>query len=176
MTLPSRHPRKRSPEDHGSARAGRPGADGLRQKARLPFRVLQQGHQTGARRACRTMDLWRHRAQLAPAPSAQHSWLEPGEEKRFTQYFLPYAAIGVVKKASRDAALALDVSEDHAQVGVRSTSARPYRIRLSARQGAGGRPGHDGEDRSRAAVYRECAPGSRNRRGGADAFGGLHRR
>ncbi|HYW84276.1 MAG TPA: DUF5107 domain-containing protein, partial [Spirochaetia bacterium] len=56
------------------------------------------------------------------------SWLEPGEEKRFTQYFLPYAAIGPVKNASRDAAIALDSADGRVVVGVYSTSRRTYRV------------------------------------------------
>ena len=56
------------------------------------------------------------------------SWLEPGEAKRFTQYFLPYAAIGPVKNASRDAAIALDIVDGRVIVGVYSTSRRTYRV------------------------------------------------
>ena len=63
------------------------------------------------------------------------SWLEPGEEKRFTQYFLPYAAIGPVKNASRDAAIALDSADGLVRVGVYSTSARTYRV-LCGKPGA----------------------------------------
>lgn len=59
------------------------------------------------------------------------SWLEPGEEKRFTQYFLPYSAIGMVKNASRDAAIALDLTGTEAVVGACSTSKRGYRILLT---------------------------------------------
>jgi tetratricopeptide (TPR) repeat protein len=59
------------------------------------------------------------------------SWLEPGEEKRFTQYFLPYSGIGVVKNASRDAAIALDLTAAGAVVGVCSSGARRYRIVLT---------------------------------------------
>jgi tetratricopeptide (TPR) repeat protein len=36
------------------------------------------------------------------------SWLMPNEEKHFTQYFLPYSELGVVKNASKDIILALD--------------------------------------------------------------------
>lgn len=37
------------------------------------------------------------------------SWLHPYEEKSFTQYFMPYKDIGVIKNASIDAAVNLDV-------------------------------------------------------------------
>lgn len=33
------------------------------------------------------------------------SWLQPNEEKSFEQYFLPYAGIGIVKNATKDAAI-----------------------------------------------------------------------
>jgi len=70
------------------------------------------------------------------------SWLEPGEEKRFTQYFLPYSKIGVVKNASAEAALALDLIPTGAGaagvaetvIGACSTSNRTYQI-LLAREG-----------------------------------------
>jgi len=62
------------------------------------------------------------------------SWLEPGEEKRFTQYFLPYSQIGMVKNASRDAAIALDLDKTEASIGVCSTCRREYRV-MVARSG-----------------------------------------
>ncbi|MBO4316146.1 MAG: DUF5107 domain-containing protein [Prevotella sp.] len=36
------------------------------------------------------------------------SWLMPYEEKRFTQYFMPYRELGIVKQASRDFIIAID--------------------------------------------------------------------
>lgn len=39
------------------------------------------------------------------------TWLQPYEEKAFTQYFMPYKNIGVVKNASVDAAVNLEVDE-----------------------------------------------------------------
>ncbi|MFD0670740.1 DUF5107 domain-containing protein [Cohnella sp. GCM10027633] len=39
------------------------------------------------------------------------TWLAPYEEKSFTQYFMPYKNIGVVKNASIDAAVNLEVDE-----------------------------------------------------------------
>jgi tetratricopeptide (TPR) repeat protein len=56
------------------------------------------------------------------------SWLDPGEEKRFTQYFMPYSQIGMVRNASRDAAIALDLDAEDAVVGVCSTSNREFRV------------------------------------------------
>ena len=37
------------------------------------------------------------------------SWLQPGEEKRFTQVFMPYKQIGAPKNVSKDVALNLEV-------------------------------------------------------------------
>ncbi|MFD1179128.1 DUF5107 domain-containing protein [Paenibacillus puldeungensis] len=39
------------------------------------------------------------------------TWLAPYEEKTFTQYFMPYKNIGVVKNASIDAAINLEIDE-----------------------------------------------------------------
>ncbi|AIQ34170.1 tetratricopeptide repeat containing protein [Paenibacillus sp. FSL R5-0345] len=39
------------------------------------------------------------------------TWLQPYEEKSFTQYFMPYKNIGIVKNASVDAAVNLEVDE-----------------------------------------------------------------
>lgn len=40
------------------------------------------------------------------------TWLQPYEEKTFTQYFMPYKNIGVVKNASTEAAVNLEVDEE----------------------------------------------------------------
>lgn len=58
------------------------------------------------------------------------SWLQPGEEKRFQQYFLPYQAIGPAKNASQDAVINLEVGADQATVGVYLTAARQVMIEL----------------------------------------------
>ncbi|RAP78604.1 DUF5107 domain-containing protein [Paenibacillus montanisoli] len=52
------------------------------------------------------------------------SWLQPYEEKAFKQYFMPYKNIGVVKNATIDAAVNLEVdpSEAKAAVQVYATS------------------------------------------------------
>lgn len=43
------------------------------------------------------------------------TWLQPYEEKTFTQYFMPYKNIGVVKNASIEAAVNLEVDADSGQ-------------------------------------------------------------
>ncbi len=50
------------------------------------------------------------------------SWLNPYEEKTFTQYFLPYRELGVVKNASKDILMNLEKEEDKAVVKVFATS------------------------------------------------------
>lgn len=46
------------------------------------------------------------------------SWLQPYEEKSFKQYFMPYKDIGIVKNASVDAAVNLEVDEANRQATV----------------------------------------------------------
>jgi tetratricopeptide (TPR) repeat protein len=50
------------------------------------------------------------------------SWMNPYEEKSFTQYFLPYRELGVVKNASADILLNMDKIGDKAIVKVFATS------------------------------------------------------
>lgn len=40
------------------------------------------------------------------------SWIQPNEEKSFEQYFMPYAEIGLVKNASKEAAINVDFNND----------------------------------------------------------------
>jgi len=40
------------------------------------------------------------------------SWLKPFEEKTFLQYFMPYAEVGIVKNATKEAAISLEPVED----------------------------------------------------------------
>ena len=50
------------------------------------------------------------------------SWMQPYEEKTFTQYFLPYRELGVVKNASQDLLLNIDKEGDKAIVKIFATS------------------------------------------------------
>jgi len=50
------------------------------------------------------------------------TWLNPYEEKTFTQYFLPYRELGVVKNASKDLLLNMDKVDDKVVVKVFATS------------------------------------------------------
>ena len=58
------------------------------------------------------------------------SWLMPGEEKRFTQIFMPYKDIGPAKNASVDAVINLEVEGDNAAFGVYLTSRREVLVTL----------------------------------------------
>lgn len=50
------------------------------------------------------------------------TWLNPYEEKTFTQYFMPYKNIGMVKNATIDAAVNLEVTGDTVKVSAYTTS------------------------------------------------------
>lgn len=51
------------------------------------------------------------------------SWLQPYEEKTFTQYFLPYRELGVLKNASKDLLLHFSVSNNKGRIKLFATSA-----------------------------------------------------
>lgn len=53
------------------------------------------------------------------------SWLMPGEEKSFSQFFMPYKGVGVVKNATVDAAVGLEVDGERAIVRVYTTAEFP---------------------------------------------------
>ncbi len=61
------------------------------------------------------------------------SWMMPGEERAFSQYFLPYKRIGPAKNANRDAVVNLEAADGTAHVGVYLTSPRRVIITLSCR-------------------------------------------
>ena len=60
------------------------------------------------------------------------SWLMPGEEKRFTQVFMPYKDIGPAKNASKDAVVSLEVDRHSATIGVYLTARREVHVMLRA--------------------------------------------
>lgn len=53
------------------------------------------------------------------------TWLKPMEEKTFTQYFMPYKAVGAVKNASIHAVINLDVEEEGIRVVAYGTQEYP---------------------------------------------------
>lgn len=58
------------------------------------------------------------------------SWLHPGEEKRFTQYFMPFKSISGAKNANKDVVINLEMYENTATIGVYLTSSRTVTIEL----------------------------------------------
>jgi tetratricopeptide (TPR) repeat protein len=50
------------------------------------------------------------------------SWLMPYEEKSFTQYFLPYREVGLVKKATKDILIGLEQQDNAIKLSVFATS------------------------------------------------------
>lgn len=62
------------------------------------------------------------------------TWLKPFEEKTFTQYFMPYKDCGMVKEASVDCVLNLEVEQDEARLSVYTSAVYSQaRILLSAK-------------------------------------------
>ena len=53
------------------------------------------------------------------------TWLKPMEEKRFTQYFMPYKTVGAVKNASIEAMVGLDADESEIRVAAYTTQEYP---------------------------------------------------
>lgn len=54
------------------------------------------------------------------------TWLMPNEEKSFTQYFLPYGELGIVKNASKDILLAINKVKDQVVLKIYVTSAQQH--------------------------------------------------
>lgn len=52
------------------------------------------------------------------------TWLMPYEEKRFTQYFMPYRELGVVKEATKDLIMNIDFVDDQGNVTQENTSGK----------------------------------------------------
>ncbi len=53
------------------------------------------------------------------------SWIMPYEEKSFSQYFLPYRQVGLVKNATKDLAIGLEKIEDKLIIKALATSTQP---------------------------------------------------
>ena len=64
------------------------------------------------------------------------TWLQPYEEKSFTQYFLPYRELGIVKNASKDLLLNIDPEgTDHVRFRIFATSRQEVRVTLRNDEG-----------------------------------------
>ena len=60
------------------------------------------------------------------------TWIMPYEEKEFTQYFMPYRDLGVVKQASKDVIFNLTETDDGARIQILVTSKQNVRIELTS--------------------------------------------
>ncbi len=64
------------------------------------------------------------------------TWLMPYEEKRFTQYFMPYRELGVVKQASKDLVMNIESTSDGVvSLKVFATSKQEVRVILKSDEG-----------------------------------------
>jgi len=64
------------------------------------------------------------------------SWIQPGEEKSFTQIFMPYKKIGPVTNANEHIAVSLDVQNEAAHFGVYSSAPRTITVSLTCQKQA----------------------------------------
>ena len=62
------------------------------------------------------------------------SWIGPGEEKRFTQVFMPYKLIGPAKNASQEAVANLEIAADGETAAIGVYVTRPRRVRVELRR------------------------------------------
>ena len=63
------------------------------------------------------------------------TWLMPYEEKQFTQYFMPYREIGIVKQASKDFVLNIEETENGVCLKVLATSKQSARVWIRNKKG-----------------------------------------
>lgn len=83
------------------------------------------------------------------------SWLAPGEERAFTQHFMPYKGVGVIKNATIDAAVGLEAADGIATVRAYTTALRPgARVTLAAQGSTLLEAEFDGDPRT--SYYREA--------------------
>ena len=59
------------------------------------------------------------------------TWIQPGEEKSFTQLFMPYQKIGPASNANQHVALHLEVKEGTAQFGIYTSAPRMVTVKLT---------------------------------------------
>ncbi len=53
------------------------------------------------------------------------TWLMPGEEKSFTQYFMPYKGVGVIRNATLDAAVGMELDQQQGVVRAYTMAEKP---------------------------------------------------
>ncbi len=64
------------------------------------------------------------------------SWLMPYEQKEFTQYFLPYRELGVVKNATKDLLMNIELENGKFMLRIFATSKQEVEIRLKGDDGS----------------------------------------
>ncbi|MGF7217261.1 tetratricopeptide (TPR) repeat protein [Spirosoma lacussanchae] len=64
------------------------------------------------------------------------SWIMPNEERRFTQYFMPYSEIGLVKNATREAAINLEIEAGNVYLKAYATALYPDAVVRLTQEGA----------------------------------------
>ena len=63
------------------------------------------------------------------------TWLMPYEEKQFTQYFMPYRDLGIVKQATKDLVMNIEECDSGVVLKLLATSKRKYAITLRGNNG-----------------------------------------
>jgi hypothetical protein len=64
------------------------------------------------------------------------SWIQPGEEKSFVQYFMPYRELGIVKNATRDIIMNIEQTNDETlNLKLLSTSLQDIIVTVNSDQG-----------------------------------------
>ena len=63
------------------------------------------------------------------------TWLMPYEEKQFTQYFMPYRDLGIVKQATKDLVMNIEECDSGVVLKLLATSKRKYTITLRGNNG-----------------------------------------
>lgn len=62
------------------------------------------------------------------------SWLQPFEEKRFVQYFMPYSEVGLVRNATKEAVVSIGCQEQTVEIRLYVTAEYP-RLQVILKQG-----------------------------------------
>ncbi len=81
------------------------------------------------------------------------SWLMPFEEKEFTQYFLPYRELGIVKNAVRDLLMNIEPTEDGKDVILKLYATRKDTFKIVLKGDDGKLLWHDSTELSPECIY-----------------------
>ena len=63
------------------------------------------------------------------------TWLMPYEEKQFTQYFMPYREVGIVKQATKDFVMNIEETDNGVSVKLLATSKQTVQVTLCNKKG-----------------------------------------